>query len=467
MNETGDPEPVDRETWAERVQASLDASTGSVMLLLNANFDVIWASDAGTRRLGGTKALLGSNAVDFVHPDDVELATAAMEHHTNYAARYAEMHIEATPQPSTIRIRDAEGEWVWAEVILHNRLVDPDVGAIVVHLRIDTDRPLLAHAVGLLTDGAELEEVLQALADTITVQLAASTAAIVWWDGTNPKVITSSGVPPETSIARGIAPIKLCKRARRSEQTITVDDMSAASLGADSAMTAEELDSRHVIVIPIEGSQPGDVVATAVVWSPSTVPPLIGKQVPLALTFELVSLAVTDSWLKQRLRADAEADPLTGVFNRAGFRTALSEAVTAGRFPLGVVFLDLDDFKSVNDEHGHLSGDRVLMTCAARLADLDSACSVGRMGGDEFALLTPGKSPEQVAEIAARAVAAAHAPIRVAGEEQIVVPVTAGYASATAPGHVASLLARADSALMSGKRSGKSRAVGDSELHAS
>jgi diguanylate cyclase (GGDEF)-like protein len=92
---------------------------------------------------------------------------------------------------------------------------------------------------------------------------------------------------------------------------------------------------------------------------------------------------------EQRVRWAASHDTLTELMNRGSFMTALADAV-AGAPPgaVAVLFLDLDDFKQINDTYGHTAGDAVLVTTARRLSD---ACRAGdlvaRLGGDEFVLL--------------------------------------------------------------------------------
>lgn len=99
------------------------------------------------------------------------------------------------------------------------------------------------------------------------------------------------------------------------------------------------------------------------------------------------------------------SDRLTGVLSRAGLERAYAASNDRGRF---VVVVDLDTFKSVNDEHGHPTGDRVLSALGARLADLASRHRgwAGRLGGDEFALILPGCTASQALQIATHAVAA-------------------------------------------------------------
>ena len=111
----------------------------------------------------------------------------------------------------------------------------------------------------------------------------------------------------------------------------------------------------------------------------------------LALSFALLSLRERRRYA--RARQDALIDPVTGIANRLAFERRMSlEWNRAKRYqrPLGVLLLDLDDFKRVNDTHGHAEGDRVLQEAAttldARVRDTDFAA---RVGGDEFVVLCP------------------------------------------------------------------------------
>lgn len=97
-------------------------------------------------------------------------------------------------------------------------------------------------------------------------------------------------------------------------------------------------------------------------------------------------------------------DGLTGAFNRAHYdrtlRTAFDHAKSAAS-PLAVIFLDADKFKSVNDTHGHQTGDAVLMELAARLAAaIPSSATLCRYGGEEFAVILPGADLPSAAAMA-------------------------------------------------------------------
>ena len=95
--------------------------------------------------------------------------------------------------------------------------------------------------------------------------------------------------------------------------------------------------------------------------------------------------------LEQRLRRAADIDDLTGLANRACLNKTLAacfDGARAAGAALGVLLIDLDGFKAMNDRHGHLAGDELLKTVAARLrADYLSDCFAGRLGGDEFVVL--------------------------------------------------------------------------------
>jgi diguanylate cyclase (GGDEF)-like protein len=101
----------------------------------------------------------------------------------------------------------------------------------------------------------------------------------------------------------------------------------------------------------------------------------------------------------------SRTDPLTGCLNRRGFSERLDAELARG--PVALIQLDLDDFKSVNDRHGHAAGDELLRWVGSTLKGLLRSSDVtGRLGGDEFALLLPGLDGEEARAVADRTVAA-------------------------------------------------------------
>lgn len=168
--------------------------------------------------------------------------------------------------------------------------------------------------------------------------------------------------------------------------------------------------------------------------------------------------------LQAELERQATTDPLTGLVNRREFsrRFALDLARTQrDASPLSLVLIDLDHFKRINDQYGHAAGDAVLCTLA-RLSDscFRSIDTVGRLGGEEFAVLLPGADLQCAAQAARRlAQRLADTPVEHEGQ-RIVAGMTAGVVQRLpSEDNLDSLLQRADLALYAGKQAGRARTM--------
>ncbi|HEY0779932.1 MAG TPA: EAL domain-containing protein [Gemmatirosa sp.] len=177
--------------------------------------------------------------------------------------------------------------------------------------------------------------------------------------------------------------------------------------------------------------------------------------------------------VEEQLVHDARHDALTGLPNRTRFRERLARAAAdpGGRTSLAVLYVDLDDFKGVNDGFGHAAGDALLIEVAARLPRATRGSdTVARLGGDEFAVLLRGVHDAGEAVVAAERIAATlAAPLYVQGAELRPVAsigialgadaAAAGGATADtdADGAAEDLLRFADVAMYAAKHGGKGR----------
>jgi diguanylate cyclase (GGDEF)-like protein len=162
---------------------------------------------------------------------------------------------------------------------------------------------------------------------------------------------------------------------------------------------------------------------------------------------------------RKRLNYLAQYDPLTGLINRILFSDRLHSAITRARRDGGLVslmFLDLDNFKAVNDHYGHVMGDELLKQVAARLTEsVRESDTVARIGGDEFTVILEGaQRVEDAGHVATKILRALEVPYRV-GNRELHVTASIGISLYPVDGDNAEALLRdADIAMYSAKAAG-------------
>ncbi len=165
--------------------------------------------------------------------------------------------------------------------------------------------------------------------------------------------------------------------------------------------------------------------------------------------------------LQSELAQRATHDALTGLANRAHFAACLQDALDeASDSAVGLIYVDLDDFKAVNDRFGHAAGDRTLQELGTRLrSSLRTHDVAGRLGGDEFAVLLQGVTDvEQLSRLADRIRASLERAIAW-GDGNLEPRVSLGITLATANTTAEALLSDGDTAMYHAKRAGKGRAA--------
>ncbi len=313
----------------------------------------------------------------------------------------------------------------------------------------------------------------EAIAEIITVP-AQLVGADVTWLALLPRrivgpLLVASSTPggttalqPEPSDSRVTDSVRLALSSSRS-RIVTAGD------GTDPVgRLVATIGLKTGVVLPIQGEN--GVLGVLVVGRSGTAAPLGGEDVRLLealvaqagvlLENDRLEQSVSDlNALKEELHRQAYHDALTGLPNRALFaeRVASSlDSAVAGE--PAVLFLDLDDFKTINDSLGHHAGDELLAAVAGRLRGaIRTGDLPARLGGDEFAVLARQHGEGDAEAVAERLVAALEAPFTVADREMCVhasVGIAVGLPGTTT---VDEILRNADTAMYSAKQLGKGR----------
>lgn len=162
---------------------------------------------------------------------------------------------------------------------------------------------------------------------------------------------------------------------------------------------------------------------------------------------------------QERLRVLANTDTITGLPNRNAIHELISDAINArGDTQVGIVYLDLDNFKKVNDAYGHMFGDQLLQAVAlAILSCLDEGQTLARLGGDEFIVMASDTSQSSLEAMASRILTRLRQPFRI-GLIEVYTGCSLGIA--LAPQHGTdreSVIRNADTAMYTAKESGRGK----------
>jgi diguanylate cyclase (GGDEF)-like protein/PAS domain S-box-containing protein len=465
---------VDDLTEQLRNIADAENSTGARYEKLLQNIDdVITVCDANglvLANLGHYKEMLGRPAsywegghvFDYTHPDETDEARQAFQ---------LLLRMPGVPIMREFRTRESNGHWAWLQFTATNLLDDPTVNAIVLVSRNVTRRKqneslqrTQSEIFELIACAAPLELVLARMSLLVEEHIHECAAGFFVVEDGALRVGNGSRLPP--SFVQAISGPR-AKWFGSMREALVTGRRSAVTDVASSPLYDEHLatlaGAKATVTVPIDDdlSEHGPCGALAIHLADSR-SLTKGEELVALAAARLAAIALQRHRNQQQLFHLAHHDRLTGLPNRANLQTRLDDAIGQARAhntSLAVMFLDVDNFKIVNDSLGHSAGDHVLVAFAERLAAmLRPDDTVGRFGGDEFVVLLENiTSADDAVMVAERLLEDLQHPLRI-GDQTVFLSVSVGI-SLSIGGHDSAdvLLRNADSAMYQAKARGRAR----------
>ncbi len=355
-------------------------------------------------------------------------------------------------RPMLFRIVRKDGTTFVAECTANPQMTDPLVGGLAVYARRWDERHLLDLVMEALAANRPVPEVLDLVVDVLGAETLESDGAVLYdlqgerfTDGA-----FATGLPAELSGTCDVGGAPWTEAARtRAPVCVPCTALPAALAGP--ALAAGYT---WCWTWPVQVDD--EVVACLVLWRRADELPDHTCSMRIESLGRFCSLVLERRRRAAALEHAAFHDPLTDLANRGVFFDRLQRALdgASGTTVVGVMYVDLDGFKPINDQHGHAAGDQVLRTVADRLsAAVRTGDLVARIGGDEFAILCPGADEVGLGALAERIVLSVSQPISLESAP-VSVGASVGVAAST-PGQrsVDQLVESADRALYSAKAS--------------
>ena len=426
----------------------------SLDLIATADFTGVFTSVNGAweKTLGYSRdELLGHPMIGLVHPDDRE---ATMAEHRRLAV------LGQDTLNFNNRCRHRDGSYRWLEWMIRPDASTASFYAIARDVTTrkeaeDTLRQLLEQLAIIqraIAERSRLDEILDTIVNAAAKVLECEIVGLRLIDENDPSYLVlaaSTGVDERSTrvLRRGPVTEGLGGRTILEERLLISNSYGSAE-GDIQMLAANGL--RAAMAAPVHGH--GSIVGSLVVSTRSERQFTESDAETLGFFAEYAGVALSTARAADAVR-QALTDPLTGLPNRALFIDRLDHALARAERANGevsVLFLDVDEFKLVNDSLGHLAGDRLLVETAKRIRKcLRRSDTAARLGGDEFAVLVPHEADPTAPEIlAARIIEALSAPFRVDGHE---LRVRASIGLATGRSEPETLLRDADTAMYRAK----------------
>ncbi len=436
MDEAHDP--TDR-----RVRAALLNATARVTVLCEPDGRIAWVSESVRRLLGhDPEQLVGTPVFELYCQEDAVYSRIGFR---RAVADPTSSDDQVGAVARAAKVRHADGTLRIVESYPTLMLSDPTVRGILLEWTPVADHRYLTDAIDAVASAHPATDSLRRVVDLARAYLSTTDVGLAVPDGDAWEVVIDLlDVRADDVIDRIPSP-----HDARWAAEFTMSDRSLT-----------DIDGRESEVgfRPIHGSDGRLLAAFVLVRSNLTrlVPVVTSAQNMVDVAFRLTALTLQDEHQRNELLGAAEIDPLTGLANRAGLTRRFNESRPHHEKAL-VMYLDLDDFKPVNDRFGHAAGDQVLCEIGRRLSsvlrDDDIAC---RIGGDEFlAVCFATWDDDGAAALTARVAATLERPVALQLADGSVTGVAIGVsvgAALGAPTDLDALLADADCDLYTVKR---------------
>ncbi|MEJ7582976.1 MAG: EAL domain-containing protein [Acidimicrobiales bacterium] len=425
---------------SERRFRTLVEHASDVIMVVDDQHRISFVSPACQRLLGRSEVeLLDSDPLDHVHPDDLVLARSLLARPST-----GTVQVEA----NEIRMRHGDGGYRWFEALARDLRDEPEIGGVVLDYREINDRKNAE--LQLFRSEARFRALVQNVTDVVAIVDDQLRFTYV-----SPAVTPLLGFRAEELIGTRamdlLAPHE--QDAARAQYTQMFDP---EVMGAPPAPAALEVRLRN---------KAGEWRTIDITVSDLRTNAAVGG----------IVLNIRDVTLRKALEHDLQYqslhDALTGLPNRTEFTALVHEWVELndGQASSRVLFIDLDDFKTINDSLGHAVGDELLIMVAQRLSlALPPDAFPARLGGDEFGVLVKAADEVSPVALAQRLLEQVREPFWVDGRE-IVVTASIGIAAINEGAATAEVVLRnADMAMYLAKERGKDRVeLFEEQMHTS